>query len=103
VCIDLHALEGRRDLHSLKLALIGPALSVTDAERTPLVSVNTESFDVTTASLVAKPKHARATATNDAPTGKLIAGATLAAALLTAWVARRPRKTQRKAGKTQEI
>ncbi|MEA2497263.1 MAG: hypothetical protein QOJ29_5174, partial [Thermoleophilaceae bacterium] len=46
LCIDLDALQGRQDLSTLRLNLNGPTLSVRDRSRTPIVNVDTRTFEV---------------------------------------------------------
>jgi hypothetical protein len=96
VCIDLHALAGRTDLSSLKLALRDGALTVTDARRKPLVRVNTESYEVTKVRAVTKtaPSATSTRATSESEDGwpyALLGGATLGAALLLGFRTKRRR------------
>lgn len=99
VCIDLHALEGRRDLGSLKLALDGVVLTVTDQRRKPLVRVNTESYEVTNVQAVGKnapaPRPTRKAREADEGTSYvLFAAIAVAAALLLVPAQRAKRATQ---------
>jgi hypothetical protein len=52
VCIDLEALEGRPDLDTLSLALDDNTLAVKTGSGTPIVNVDTETFEVTEAPAV---------------------------------------------------
>ena len=59
LCIDLEALAGRTDLSALRMKLTDGNVEVLDAKRSPLVEVNTKSFEVTDVATTTPPPSAK--------------------------------------------